>query len=214
MKLFVWDFHGVLEKGNEYAVLEISNEALKQNGYSERFSDSDVNKYYGLKWYEYFEKILPNETNDIHRKLQDDSIAIADRSDIVKKFIKPNDHAIDVVKHIKSNGHEQILLSNTMDDHLRWFIESVNMTGLFDDEKIIGVDAHRNLSNKKLALENYLADNNFDEIIIIGDSMGDIELKDVAGGKVYYYRHPYLDFAENDKADYRINDLREVLREV
>lgn len=40
MKLFVWDFHGVLEKGNEGAVLEISNKILGDFRYKERFRDT------------------------------------------------------------------------------------------------------------------------------------------------------------------------------
>jgi len=31
-KLFVWDFHGVLEKDNEQAVIQISNDVLKELG--------------------------------------------------------------------------------------------------------------------------------------------------------------------------------------
>jgi len=30
MKLFSWDFHGTLEKGNERAAIALSNEALKR----------------------------------------------------------------------------------------------------------------------------------------------------------------------------------------
>ena len=39
MKLFVWDFHGVLEKGNDLAVLDITNKVLEQAGYSERLNE-------------------------------------------------------------------------------------------------------------------------------------------------------------------------------
>jgi hypothetical protein len=38
MKLFVWDFHGVLEKGNDGAVVEITNIALQRFGYSRRMT--------------------------------------------------------------------------------------------------------------------------------------------------------------------------------
>jgi len=30
--LFVWDFHGVLERGNEYAVQDVCNRVLKEFG--------------------------------------------------------------------------------------------------------------------------------------------------------------------------------------
>lgn len=44
MKLFIWDFHGVLEKGNDEVVHEITNRALEMHGHStHRFgADSSV----------------------------------------------------------------------------------------------------------------------------------------------------------------------------
>ncbi len=55
MKLFVWDFHGTLEKGNEYAVLEMSNIILEKHGHKERFTELQCRELYGKKWYEFFE---------------------------------------------------------------------------------------------------------------------------------------------------------------
>lgn len=57
--LVVWDFHGTLERGNEYAVLETSNDVLEQWGYSERFTEEDAIRLYGLKWQAYFADIPP-----------------------------------------------------------------------------------------------------------------------------------------------------------
>ena len=51
MKLFVWDFHGVLEKDTEYGVVSVSNKVLEINGYSERFTFDEVKSLYG-KWTE------------------------------------------------------------------------------------------------------------------------------------------------------------------
>lgn len=41
MKLFVWDFHGTLEKGNENAVLEITNRILKALVYERLMSEEE-----------------------------------------------------------------------------------------------------------------------------------------------------------------------------
>lgn len=38
MILFVWDFHGVLEKDNEKAVVDISNQVLSEAGFKEKFT--------------------------------------------------------------------------------------------------------------------------------------------------------------------------------
>jgi hypothetical protein len=35
MKLFVWDFHGVLEMGTELSALEVSNNILERFGYTQ-----------------------------------------------------------------------------------------------------------------------------------------------------------------------------------
>jgi len=61
MKLFIWDLHGTLEQGNERAAIDMSNQILERFGYRERFSDEDVFKLYGLKWFQYFEYLLPHE---------------------------------------------------------------------------------------------------------------------------------------------------------
>lgn len=46
-KLFVWDFHGTLEKGNEFAAIEMSNLALAQLGFHQRFGTHHATELYG-----------------------------------------------------------------------------------------------------------------------------------------------------------------------
>lgn len=64
-------------------------------------------------------------------------------------------------------------------------------------------------------LEDVLTDylrgsDEYEQIVIIGDSPSDMRLKRVAGGVTYLYAHP--DFAfRNCEADHRIRDLRKVL---
>lgn len=48
--LFVWDFHGVLEKDNELAVHEVTNRVLGEFGYEEKASIDDIHMMYGLPW--------------------------------------------------------------------------------------------------------------------------------------------------------------------
>ena len=89
-KLFVWDFHGTLEKGNELAALEISNLVMAEHGYYERFTTGDAYTLYGKKWYEYFEYLLPDEAHEVHVKLQHDCFEWPEAEAIVAKFLKPN----------------------------------------------------------------------------------------------------------------------------
>lgn len=139
MKLFVWDFHGVLEKDNDLAVLEVSNAILKQHGHEKRLTQEENQKYYGLKWYEYFEKLLPDETHEHHLLLQKDCFKYSDiHLDIIEKHIKPNDHALSVLQQIVNAGHEQILLSNTRPNDLIWFVKTVGISEILSGSKIVG----------------------------------------------------------------------------
>src|SRR3989344_7018436 len=101
MKLFIWDFHGTLEKGNERAVMELSNEALKRRGYAERFGAEHIHQLYGKKLYEYFAFLLPHKSTAEHLRLQQDFIAIhKEQPDIIARGIAPNDHAAAVLTAI------------------------------------------------------------------------------------------------------------------
>lgn len=215
MKLFVWDFHGVLEKDNDLAVLDISNIVLEQAGFSERFSEEDNRNYYGLKWFQYFEKLLPGLTNEQHLALQAACFRYAEENmDILSKYIKPNDHITEVLQAIKRAGHDQIIISNTRPADLVWFVHAVEIEEYFPEDKIFGVNAHEKHGSKKDALINYLGDKNFEDIVIVGDTSNDMKLKDVKGGISYFYNHPHVARHNNADADYTITDLREILREI
>src|SRR6202008_641129 len=203
MKLFVWDFHGVLEKDNDLAVLDISNKVLEEAGYIERFSTEDNRNFYGLKWFQYFERLLPNLTNEQHMALQAAFFSDAEKNlDILAKHIKPSDHSLAVLKAIHEAGHDQIILSNTRPSDLLWFVNAVGIKTYFPDEKIIGVNAHEKHGVKQDALKHYLKNKDFEKVIIIGDSQSDMELKEVAGGTTYFYTHPHIKTPKTIHADH------------
>ncbi len=215
MKLFVWDFHGVLEKDNDLAVLDISNQVLQDAGYAERFSEEDNRKFYGLKWFQYFERLLPELTNKQHMALQAACFEFAEKNlDILAKHIKPSDHSLAVLTAIHEAGHDQIILSNTRPHDLLWFVNTVGITKFFPEEKIIGVNAHQKHGVKEDALKDYLSNKQFEKLVIIGDSESDMELRRVAGGTTYFYSHPHINNSGMVKADYVIKDLRKVLLEL
>lgn len=214
-KLFVWDFHGVLEKDNEHAVIEISNKVLSELGYKERISKELNQKLYGQKWYEYFEHLLPNESHETHLLIQQACIAFEQKHpEIVGGSIKPNDHAHGVLDAIKASIHDQILISNMSDVALEMFMNSVKITKYFKN-KAFPCNTHNGEKTytKHERLESYLENNKFDDLIIIGDTPNDISLKRVAGGVTYLYTHPHLSYPNCDPS-YRISDLRNVLKEI
>lgn len=215
MQLFVWDFHGVLEKDNEKAVIDISNQVLKQAGYKERFTDADNHKLYGSKWYQYFEYLLPELGKKAHMALQAACFKFEDDNpEALQKHIKANDYAVEVLTKIGQSDNQQIVISNTRPADLVWFLQSVGLKQFFDDAHIIGVNAHQTHGSKAEALKSHLQDKHFDKIIVIGDSEGDLKLGKDVGATTYFYRHAYRDHEDTQNADHIIRDLRAVLDEL
>lgn len=176
MKLFIWDFHGTLEKGNERAVIELSNEALKRRGYDERFDIGHIRQLYGKKWYEYFKYLLPYESPEIHLQLQKDSVAVhRERPEIIASFIAPNDHASAVLTAIDA-VHDQILISNTQPAHIAEFLDLTGLRDFFPDGKHFGTDSHHPdaKTTKQEIADEYARGKQFDQIIAIGDSPQDM----------------------------------------
>ena len=213
MKLFVWDFHGTLEKGNEIAAWEISNLALAFLGYHQRFTKSDCLLLYGKKWYEYFETLLPDEPQERHLQLQEVAFRISlEKPRIIASHIRPNDHAHAVLTAIAA-AHQQIIISHTIPLSLNLFIEAVDMKHYFPEGFVFAANAHgREVKRtKQQVLQEFLLDKKYDDIVIIGDSPQDLNLALVNGGVTYLYAHPGKPFRDCP-ADYKIRDLREVLR--
>lgn len=210
MDLWVWDFHGVLERGTECAVLEISNLALERHGFDCRFSFGDIMSLYGRLWHEYFAYLLPERPDEVHLALQQCCYDIQQEyPHIIPKHILPTEHAFEVLDYIR-NRHNQILISNTNSDHIDFFVDSVGMTGLFDC--VIGVDRHGDPSLTKSAiLDQYVQGKEYRRIFSVGDSPKDVELARSREGIGILYAHPGRAYRDCD-ADLKTSDLREVLR--
>lgn len=218
MKLFVWDFHGVLEKDNEKAVVEITNIVLSQFGYEERLSLDDCHRFYGLRWFQYFEQLLPNKEHEEHLRLTRSCVERENNSQhkIIKKHIKANDYVFEILEKIRKAGHINILISNTDHKSLKMFLADIGLEKYFNKDNTFAADNHlgRKQRNKTQIFKKYLQGKDFEKIIIVGDSPDDIELASVGENSVsYLYAHSWKKF-RGEKADYKINDLREVLKEL
>jgi phosphoglycolate phosphatase-like HAD superfamily hydrolase len=213
VKLFVWDLHGVLEIGNDRAVIDVSNEALFQFGHSARFTYEDGVRLYGLRWYEYFEHLLPDASHEHHIELQEACFKLSEeRPDLQYRWIKQTPYAETVLIAIGEH-HRQILISNTRAATLDMFLKLLEIEQFFPDGQAVAVDQHvkNATATKRDALASYLtAHGAFDELIIIGDSPADMRLADASGGITYLYAHPGFAFRDCD-ASFKIRDLRCVL---
>ncbi|TSC64102.1 MAG: hypothetical protein G01um1014106_274 [Parcubacteria group bacterium Gr01-1014_106] len=214
-KLFVWDFHGVLERGTEHAVFEITNAVLARCGYGERLAVEDNEHLYGRKWYEYFAHALPHEPPEKHLMLQRLAFEFSDAHPrVVGRHLSATEYAEEVLAKVAAR-HEQILLSNSRPGALRQFLQSVGLLHFFNDGTLHGLDGHRpdQARSKPDALAEYIRNKSFKDVIVIGDSLKDIELALAYNGVSYLYRHPGRSHPPSS-ATYKISDLREVLREV
>ena len=215
MKLFVWDFHGTLEKDNEGAVFKISNKVLENLGYKERLTKEDNFMLYGRKWSDYFAYLLPKEPEKTHFFIQQKCIEYEGKHpEIIKSFIKPNDHAYEVLSKIRK-VHKQILVSNMSDVGLKRFMKAVDMGKYFPKDSMFATNSYKKQTKvtKKEILINYLKGKKFDKVITIGDTKVDVEMGEAVGATTYLYVHPGREFATIN-ADCKIRDLREVLKEV
>lgn len=217
MKLFVWDFHGVLEKGNDQAVVEITNHVLKQHGYSRTLSIEEGELLSGRRWYEYFAFLIPGIDPHEYLRLQSHCVEISQtQPEIVSKHIRLNDHADHVLQNIEMSQNTQILISNTQPKSLDWFVKDVGIEKYFPPSHRFAVDSHSQPNqSKKDCLEIFLKRGDFPNgIVSIGDSPADMALiHNRHKGVGYLYAHPGRDHRVVE-CHYKINDLRYVLQEI
>jgi len=61
--LFIWDFHGTLERDNVKAVKEIIDRVFHKFGINKAVSLDEVSKHYGLSWMDYCRILWPEVTH-------------------------------------------------------------------------------------------------------------------------------------------------------
>src|SRR3989339_274082 len=106
-----------------------------------------------------------------------------------------------------------IVISRTLPESLAVFLEVVQMKDYFPEGSALAVNAHARETErtKQDVLREFLNGRSYHKIVAIGDSPQDIQLTSVGGGVSYLYAHPVRTFPACS-ADYRIRDLREILR--
>lgn len=217
MKLFVWDFHGVLEKGNEDALIEITNLALKQEGYERRMSLAEAEFLAGRCWIEYFAYLLPDARREELLKLYSIGYELTQKHpEIITRSVRLNDHAEEVLHTIRSLEYTQVLISNTQPDVLDFFVRHVGIEGYFPLSHRFGVDRQGSQSvTKQECLKEFIKEKHFPKgMVTIGDSPNDMTLMHLhPKGIGYLYSHPGR-VHRPAESHYKINDLRCILQEV
>jgi phosphoglycolate phosphatase-like HAD superfamily hydrolase len=216
-KLFIWDFHGTLECGNDGIVKEITNNVLEKENFKRRISLQEAEMLSGKRWHEYFSFLLPELSMEQCLDLQAKCVAISQtNSSFIYNHIKPAPYAYEVLEAIANSHHVQIVLSNTQPRSLDVFLQAVKIEHFFPSSHRIGVDTHLQAKlTKKEWLLNFLKGKDFPAgIVSIGDSPGDVELANFhPAGVGYLYSHPGRPH-RNANCRHKINDLRIVLQEL
>ena len=209
--LYVWDFHGTLEKGNEHCVREICTNILEQYGYYRKVTLDEVLYLYGSSWKVYYKTLVPSLTDGMIDKMVEDSVALSEK--IAANYIKPMDYALDALLTLKTKGHVNIIVSNCRQNRLDAFSEMVGITPL--------VAAKIGISEKEIMLENdvvkqkaafimkFANGQKFNKLFMIGDRETDVEAGLLAGATAVLFNPRKANV--DTKAHYTITDLREVL---
>ncbi|MFA5135670.1 MAG: HAD family hydrolase [Patescibacteria group bacterium] len=219
-KLFVWDFHGTLERGNVYAVQELVNKTILKVGHGNSISLEDTVKLYGLSWIDYFKYVHPGGSLDVWQKMKDITKEIQEKEKTVEKYMEPMYFADAVLGAIQGKGYSNIVLSNSELRWIKYFVELVGLAEYFDD--YIAIDAHdRSREESELkqakatALKRYIGQHAFDQVVKIGDRESDIEAGKSVGATTYFFRNEFNAGKQiTVQPDYEISDLREVLKEL
>ena len=217
-KLFAWDFHGTLEQGTEVGFAEILRKLARENNYKTTIKLTEVRKLFGISILDYLRHFFPKLSHD---ELYEYRTQIRDRQNRkhIEKYIKPAPFAHDVLENIKAVGHKNIVVSTSSRPHIIRFLEVIDVLKYFDG--IFGTDRHALDKHFDIVKEKSRVIRNFAKkhripaknIIVIGDRGGEIDAGILLGAKTYQYIQPEITHIVT-RAQFKIYDLREVLREI
>lgn len=218
MKLFAWDFHGTLEQGTEIGFAHLLSDLAKSINYPIKVELEEVRKLYGISILDYLKHYFPKLSNEELVKLREKIRTIQNIKHIAR-FIKPAPYAELVLGKIKKAGHKNIIVSTSSQKHIGRFLKVVKLHKYIDE--VFGIDRHSldgefNIAEEKSkAIIAYAEKFNIDKprITVIGDREGDVNAGLMIGAKTYQYINP--DFPKiKTNADYKIRDLRKILKEI
>ncbi len=213
-KLFSWDFHGTLEEGTEVGFTEILRQLAKEFNIEREIELAEVRQLFGTGMQNYLKHFFPGVNKSTHTKMLG-RIPDIQTKDQITAYLRPAPHAIEVLGKIKSAGHTNIIVSNSSPKHIGKFIEIIEIGHLID--KVFAIDRHfakvviDPVLAKAQTIRKYTEDNEFDEVIVIGDRKTDVDAGRAVGAVTMQYIRKEFPTDKTD-ADFRIKSLREVLK--
>ena len=217
-KLFAWDFHGTLEQGTEVGFAEMLRKLARENNYKTTIKLAQVRKLFGISILDYLRHFFPKLSD---KEIYELRTQIRDRQNRkhIEKYIKPAPYAHEVLRKIKEAGHKNIVVSTSSKPHILRFLDVVDVAKYLDG--IFGTDRHALDKHFDIVKEKTKVINSFAKkhkipaknIIVIGDREGEIEAGILLSAKTYQYIQPEIPNIVT-RAQFKIYDLREILREI
>jgi len=195
--LFVWDFHGTLEKGNEKCVHVIFNRVMKEHGIDKQMPMKEVIELYGKPWAGYFKHFTGSKDEGYIQKLCARAIELS--KELAPRYIEPADGAAEILAALKKAGHTNAVMSNTKPSRLKEFVQMVGLTEYFDD--YISTDG-----DKTAQLRKWLDGRRFDRTYVIGDNEEEIEAGIAIGATTILIERDN----RKSQANYRVHSLRQI----
>jgi phosphoglycolate phosphatase-like HAD superfamily hydrolase len=227
--LYVWDFHGTLEKGNEHAVREICQAVLEQYGYYRKVTLDEVLYLYGNSWGNYFKALVPSLADETIRQMVESAIQMSQK--LTGKYMRPMDHSLDTLLLLKVKGHTNAIVSNCRQHRITAFCESTGVSplvaaaiGMSGDAVMLEKDVVKTKASYIMKLANgsetsevsrrgnpkASCGRKFDRVFMIGDKETDIDAGLLAGAQTVLFDRRKT--GVETKAHHTISDLREVLK--
>jgi phosphoglycolate phosphatase-like HAD superfamily hydrolase len=210
--LYVWDFHGTLEKGNELAVREICQAVFEGHGYYRKVTLKEVQDLYGRSWGNYFKALIPSLNEETVKAMVEEAVSMSEK--ISRKYIKPMDYALDTLLLLKTKGHTNIVVSNCRQYRVDAFLESIGlsplmaaMIGLCEEKVMLDADVAK---QKAAHIMKFANGRKFDRTFVIGDKETDVDAGLLAGAQTVLFNPRKTNV--DTKAHHTITDLRDVLR--
>ena len=210
--LYVWDFHGTLEKGNEHAVREICQSVLEKHGYYRKVTLDEVLYLYGSSWGEYFKTLVPSLPVETVKQMMEDAIKMSQKTS--SKYIQPMDHSLDTLLLLKVKGNTNIIVSNCRQYRITAFCESTGVSPLV--AKAIGISGNESMLEKDVVktkaahILKFADGRKFDRVFMIGDRETDVDAGLLAGATTVLFNPRKANV--DTKAHHTITDLLEVLK--
>jgi len=120
----------VLEKDNEIALAEQLNFLLKKYGFDKKISVAEALSLSGNHYRQIFLKLCPGITVEQAKEMG--NVAVSDGMNYAKRYVKPREHAVEVLEKIKERGNKNIVASNTNPSALREYVKLVGLQDCFD----------------------------------------------------------------------------------